>query len=234
MQGGAALATNKYINSQVHVTVSTLSRHLCLLFHQRAMVTMGEPFRAISDPSNWQSGHFPCPVSRVIFPESANVLIDTTLKASQVVLPKNGAIVFTADGSIEMEERMSDLESTVSCAFGQDAFFIGNLHHSHDSPGSVVSWLLRLLVDVIAIVAITGIAYGVYLHRTQGYTASQVIHHLWQRATARLTVTNVSPLQGTFNFVRFHGDEGHLEMEMGRPSCTVDESHSGPAARTAT
>lgn len=179
---------------------------------------MGEPFRAISDANNWQTGHFPCPLSRVIFPETANILIDTTLKASQVILPKNGAIVFTADGSIEMEERMSDLESTVSCAFGQDAFFIGNLHHSHDSPGSVVSWLLRLLVDVIAIVTIMGIAYGVYLHRTQGYTASQVIHHLYQRATARLTVTNVSPLQGTFNFVRFHGDEGHLEMEMGNAS----------------
>lgn len=179
------------------------------------MIMMGQPFSAISDTNNWYNGHFPCSLSRVIFSENVNVLIDTKLRGSKIILPQNGILAFTSNGSIElMEEKSSDLEST-SCAFGEDAFFIGNLRHSHDSPGSLVSWLLRLLVDVIAIVTITCIAYGVYLHRTQGYTASQVIHHILQRATARLTVTNVSPLQGTFNFVRFHGDEGHLEMEMG-------------------
>lgn len=196
---------------------------------ERERPMTGEAFRAISDVNNWQDGRFPCPLARVIFPDGVNVLIDKQLKASQVILPRNGAIVFSDSGRIELSEKR-DLQATgagaaVSCAFGEDALFKGNLHHSHETPGSPVSLLLRLLLDLATIVTVLSIAYGVYLHRTQGYTVREIVHHVWHQVTARLTMTSVSsPLQGTFNFVRFHGDEGHLELEMGNASDSLTQT----------
>lgn len=170
--------------------------------------------KVFEDPANWQQNRLPCKADRIIFPETGNVLINSHVKAKELVLPYNGAIIFGENAKVELFENEAD----ASCP-GEDLLFTGaaSSHWTHDT--SALS-LGRLLFNFIVVLLLLAFVYAVYLNQTRGMGVNEMVTMVTtnvRNVSGRLSRFYVQgpTAEGTFNFIRFQGDDDNIELELG-------------------
>lgn len=200
--------------------------HLVKLSLGSATAIAMDEVKIFEDPLNWKQNRMPCKADRIIFPDTITVIINSSVSAKEIVLPYNGAIIFGENAKIELYENAAD----DSCP-GEDLLFTGE-GSSHWGTGNASSSLSRLVLNLLVVAIICAVIYGVYLNQDRGIAVSEMVTVLTssvRQVSGRLSRFYVQrPVEGTFNFVRFQGDDDNIEMELGAHSMTTtDASHTG-------
>jgi hypothetical protein len=169
--------------------------------------------KIFEDPTNWKQNRLPCKADRIVFPDTASVIINSSVSAREIILPNNGAIIFGENAKIELYESSAD----ASCP-GEDILFTGE-GSSHWTSVDTSYSTGQIMFNALIVVIVCALAYAVYMNQVQGVAVNQMITNVtttFHRVSGRFANLYVQqPPEGTFNFVRFQGDDDNIELELG-------------------
>jgi hypothetical protein len=167
--------------------------------------------KVFEDVSNWDKNRLPCKSDRVILEEGGSVVIDSAIQLRELVFPLNGVVILGDHASIEFFENAED---DPSCP-GEDLFFGVKSSSTSSSTSKSRLWsaLSRLFADLFIIAVIILVIGLVYLNRTRGFGVWESLTFIQVQISSGLSSLYVTrPIEGTFDFVRFQGDDDNIQL----------------------